>query len=614
MSLSKNRVLNIMTQYNNDPQQLIAILLDIQSASGINCVEKQWAELAAETLKVPLSKVYDVLTFYAMFSTEPRGEYVIEICNSTPCFFGGACKCKTGDVVKWFESAAGISMGQTTSDGKLSLFYTSCVGACDIGPVVKIGDEVYGDLNEEKVKVLIKDCYEGRLGDRGQGTGDRGSLFEGNECCVHDKITNNSSSSLVPRPSSLEEYLKNDGFVALKKAVSSTPESIIAEVKKAKLLGRGGAAYPAGNKWEHLLHIEETPKYIVCNADEGEPGTFKDKYIMENTPFKLIEGIIIAGVVFKAKAGYIYVRGEYRKLQKQLRAAIEETRTAGYLSKETIGHDFDIYIISGAGAYVCGENSALLNSTEGKVGRPRIKPPHLAEVGLFLQPTLVNNVESFANIPDIVNKGGDAYLQAGHPDSGGTKLVCLSGHVKNRGVFEVPLGKVTLHDIIYGENFGGGLADDCGKLKFFHLGGQSGPIGSPEQLDTVYSYTDLKNARLSVGSGAIVVMDESVSILEYLIGVTEFFIHESCGKCVPCREGNRQLLSILKKLTTPVGSPNAATCSAGIDDLATLKQLVHTMTSASFCGLGQTAAAALNSVWKLFKTEFEANVTTGGKK
>jgi NADH-quinone oxidoreductase subunit F len=395
-------------------------------------------------------------------------------------------------------------------------------------------------------------------------------------------------------PLSVTEYEKAGGFAALKKAASSTPEEIIAEVKKAKLLGRGGAAYPAGSKWEHLLHIDETPKYIVCNADEGEPGTFKDRLIMDKLPLKLLEGIIIAGLVFRAKAGYIYVRGEYRKLQKRLLAAIENVRAAGYLGK-----DFDIHVISGAGAYVCGENSALLNSTEGKVGRPRIKPPHLAEVGLFLQPTLVNNVESFANIPLIVNMGGDAYLQAGHPDSGGSKLICLSGHCKNRGVFEIPLGKVTLREAIYDAELGGGIAGDR-KLKFFHLGGQSGAIGSADQLDTVYSYTDLRKAGLSVGSGAIVVMDESVSIIEYLKGVTEFFIHESCGKCVPCREGNRRLLKILNKLAVRDG--------ATTDDLETLRRLIRTMTDASFCGLGQTAAAALNSAWKHFKAEFEANV------
>jgi NADH-quinone oxidoreductase subunit F len=409
------------------------------------------------------------------------------------------------------------------------------------------------------------------------------------------------SGSMGGNPVSVDEYVKTGGFSALKKAVTLNAENSIAEVKKAKLLGRGGAAYPAGNKWEHLLHISETPKYIVCNADEGEPGTFKDRLILEKLPLKLIEGIIIAGFTFNAKAGYIYVRGEYRTIQKQLLVALENARKAGFLGKNILGtgFDFDIAIVSGAGAYVCGENSALLNSTEGKVGRPRIKPPHLAEVGLFLQPTLVNNVESLASIPAIIGMGGDEFLKIGHPDSGGTKLICLSGHVRNRGVFEIPLGKVTLRDIIFDSELGGGMSDGK-QLKFFHLGGQSGPIGGTNLLDTVYSYTDLKKAGLSVGSGAVVVMDETVSVIEYLQCVTEFFMHESCGKCVPCREGNKQLRAILKKLSVPG--------MAGPGDLDTLRRLIRTMTDASFCGLGQTAAAALNSAWKHFKAEFEANV------
>jgi len=428
------------------------------------------------------------------------------------------------------------------------------------------------------------------------------------------KLTNilsigaNSSDSI-----SISEYENTGGFAALKKAVNMNGADIIAEVKKAQLLGRGGAAFPAGRKWEHLARINNTPKYIVCNADEGEPGTFKDRFIMDKLPLKLIEGIIIAGFTFQAKAGYIYVRGEYRKIQQKLLAALDNARKAGYLGRNILGtgFDYDIHIISGAGAYVCGENSALLNSTEGKVGRPRIKPPRLAEVGLFLQPTLVNNVETFTNIPLIINIGGDAYLEAGYPDSGGSKLICLSGHCRNRGVFEIPLGKVTLREIIYDAEFGGGICrgiageNSSGRLKFFHLGGQSGPIGCVDQLDTVYSYTDLKKAGLAVGSGAVVVMDESASILEYLISVTEFFIHESCGKCVPCREGNHQILKILKKLCIP-GEATA-------DDLQNLRRLAGTMSGAAFCGLGQSAATALNTAWKHFKAEFEANVCGEGK-
>ncbi|MDL2260398.1 NADH-quinone oxidoreductase subunit F, partial [Deltaproteobacteria bacterium OttesenSCG-928-K17] len=292
-------------------------------------------------------------------------------------------------------------------------------------------------------------------------------------------------------------------------------------------------------------------------------------------------------------------RGEYRKIQRILLEAITRAKGAGFLGKNILGRfDYEIHVISGAGAYVCGENSALLNSTEGKVGRPRIKPPHLAEVGLFLQPTLVNNVESLCSIPEII-KGGDNFRDLGMPDSGGTKLICLSGHVNNRGNYEIPLGDATLREIIFDPEMGGGIPGGK-RLKFFHLGGQSGPIGSPDQLDTIYSHRELSKAGLSVGSGAVVVMNEDVGIIEYLKGVTEFFLHESCGKCVPCREGNKQIYKILQKLD----QPGAATAS----DLALLRRLVTTMISASFCGLGQSAAVALNTAWKNFREEFEANV------
>ncbi len=402
-------------------------------------------------------------------------------------------------------------------------------------------------------------------------------------------------------PTSIEEYIGVGGYEALKKACSMTPEEIVSEVKAAKLLGRGGAGYPAGFKWEHLLRNPNFPKYIVCNADEGEPGTFKDKLILGKLPLKLIEGITIAGYVFGAKTAFIYVRGEYRNIQKTLIQCIENAKAAGLLGENILGKNFnfDIEVVSGAGAYVCGENSALLNSTEGKAGRPRIKPPHLADVGLFMQPTLVNNVETLATITDLILMGGEEFLKLGHPDSGGTKLVCLSGHSQNRGVFEVPMGGVTLRELIYDPELGGGLIDGT-RLKFFHLGGQSGPIGDMDQLDTIYAHSELRKVGLSVGSGAVVVMNEGVSILEYLKGVTEFFIHECCGKCVPCREGNKQIYKILCRLAQP-GVPVQK-------DLSTLRCLVDTMTTSAFCGLGQASSVALNSAWNLFKAEIEANV------
>lgn len=403
----------------------------------------------------------------------------------------------------------------------------------------------------------------------------------------------------VIRPDSVEDYVQAGGYEGLKQAFTMKAEEIIGEVKKAKLLGRGGAAYPAGSKWEQLLEIPESPKYIVINADEGEPGTFKDKILLEQDPLRVIEGMTIAGYVFNSHDGYIYIRGEYRAIQKVFQKAIDNAVQAGYLGKNIIGtgFEFNIHIMTGAGAYVCGENSALLNSIEGKAGRPRIKPPHLAEVGLFLLPTLVNNVESIANIPTIVLEGGDKYLSYGTKDSGGTKLICLSGNVANRGVFEIPFG-VSLRDAIYDPELGGGIPNGK-KLKFFHLGGQSGPIGGEAQLDTLYCYKALRNAGLSVGSGAIVVMDEDVCVIDYLKGVTEFFIHESCGKCTPCREGNKQIYAILCKISAGEAVP---------EDMDVLKRLIETMTNASFCGLGQSAAVALNTCWKLFKTEFEEHL------
>ena len=407
----------------------------------------------------------------------------------------------------------------------------------------------------------------------------------------------NYCSSITPE--SVEEYEKNGGFEGLRKAFKMKPAAIIAEVKAAKLLGRGGAAYPVGSKWEQLLEISDFPKYIVCNADEGEPGTFKDKLLLSQAPLQVIEGMIIAGYVFNSNDGYIYIRGEYKAVQRSFQKALDHAVEKGYLGTSILGTDFsfNIHVMTGAGAYVCGENSALLNSIEGKTGRPRTKPPHLAEVGLFLKPTLVNNVESFANIPVIIKISGEKYLSYGTKDSGGTKLVCLSGHAAKRGVYEVPFG-ITLRDIIYDPEIGGGISTGK-KLKFFHLGGQSGPCGIPEQLDTPYCYKALRDVKLAVGSGAIVVMDESVCVIDYLKSVTEFFIHESCGKCTPCREGNKQLYKILCKFTNGTGSQA---------DITIIEGLIDTMTKTSFCGAGQAASVALSTCLRYFKSEFEAHI------
>lgn len=401
-------------------------------------------------------------------------------------------------------------------------------------------------------------------------------------------------------PQSVEDYVSMGGFSALKKALTMEKMEIINEMLDANLLGRGGAAYPAGKKWKQLYNIEGEPKYIVCNADEGEPGTFKDKLLLKDDPMSIIEGMIIAGYVFNSQDGYIYIRGEYRIIQEKFKESLEACEKAGYLGDNICnsGYSFRIHVVSGAGAYVCGENSGLLNSIESKTGRPRVKPPHLAEVGLFSKPTLVNNVESFADVPLIVEMGGKAFAELGSEGDGGSKLVSICGNSVNRKVVEVGLGHVTLRDLIYDEEFGGGIADGK-ELKFYHLGGQSGPIGFPEQLDTPYTAKALKKEGLSVGSGAIVVLDEDMCIIDYLLKVCEFFIHESCGKCTPCREGNRHVHNILTKF---------AKGTATEEDFERLERLSATMALASSCGLGQAACTALDSCLKHRRAEFEAHM------
>ncbi|WP_207696692.1 NADH-quinone oxidoreductase subunit F [Enterococcus sp. DIV0212c] len=405
----------------------------------------------------------------------------------------------------------------------------------------------------------------------------------------------------MKQATNVEEYQEYNGFSGLLKAIKMDKEAILDELDLAHLRGRGGAAFPLGKKWRHLYGAKGDTKYIVCNADEGEPGTFKDKALLEHDPLSVIEGMVIAGYLFSAKAGYIYMRGEYRRIQKIFQEALDNAEKAGFLGENILGiqgFDYKITIISGAGAYVCGENSALLNSIEGKTGRPRVKPPHLADVGLYLQPTLVNNVESFAGIPVILREGGQAYRDLGTEDGGGTKLICLSGHIKNRGLYEVNLG-TPLKEILYSEEYGGGSATGR-PLKFIHFGGQSGPIGAVENLDDcIYSYEGLWDKDLSIGSGAIVVMDDQVSIVDYLVNVAAFFAHESCGKCTPCRLGTTRILELLTKFNMQ---------TAVLGDLERLEKMLMHVTNLSACGLGQSVANPMKSGLAYFPEEFEAGI------
>ena len=398
-------------------------------------------------------------------------------------------------------------------------------------------------------------------------------------------------------PESIDEYVNTGGYKALEKALKMPHEKIVDVVKASNLRGRGGAGFPTGIKMEAVMKAEGSPKYLVCNADEGEPGNFKDKYLLEKDPHQLIEGMIICAYAMGMVEGYIYIRGEYDEPIRLMGKAIEKARSRGFLGENILGSGFvfDIHIHTGAGAYICGEEFALIESLEGKAGRPRNKPPFPTISGIYNKPTLINNVETFSNIPYIIFEGADKFASIGTLSSSGTRLVSLSGNVNNRGVYEVPFG-ISIREIIF--NLGGGIPDNR-KIKMVQLGGASGPCIPESMLDLKMDYREMTENGLSMGSGAVIVIDDRYDILDIVRSTIRFFKRESCGKCTPCREGNRQILRILHRFDTETASQN---------DLKLLESLSSVMNQTSFCGLGQAAPTALQTTLKYFRQEYKARI------
>lgn len=391
----------------------------------------------------------------------------------------------------------------------------------------------------------------------------------------------------------LDHYCNSGGYSALAKVLAQGPETSLKEIADAGLLGRGGAAFPTAKKIEMVRSNSEEVRYIICNADEGEPGTFKDRFIMTHIPFQLLEGIAITAFLAGASQGYIYVRHEYPEAQKILHESIEVAERYGFLGKNILGSNFSLSLelFSGAGSYLCGEETALLSSIEGKKGRPRLKPPYPTQAGLWQKPTLINNVETLTNIPKIIEKGAAWYRSLGTPDSPGTKLISLSGDVTNRGLFEVPFG-ITFAQII--NEYGGGPKSGR-TIKAVNIGGASGVVVPPSMLHTPLEYLACIQAGITIGSGAIFVLDNTRSILANVQNRLRFFLHESCGKCTPCREGLRQANIIIDKLLAGEAVSN---------DVCTLERYTQAIQDASFCGLGQAAGNSLRSSLAYYRQEY----------
>ncbi|HPU29256.1 MAG TPA: NADH-quinone oxidoreductase subunit NuoF [Syntrophorhabdaceae bacterium] len=399
-------------------------------------------------------------------------------------------------------------------------------------------------------------------------------------------------------PENIDEYIAAGGYEAIAKVLHNmSPEDVVNEVKASGLMGRGGAGFPTGLKWEFAIKTPEDEKFVICNADEGEPGTFKDRLILEGDPHKLIEGMLIAGYAIKANTGFVYIRGEYGLSIERIEKAIADARAYGLLGKNILDSNFsfDIFVKKGAGAYVCGEETALIESLEGKRGHPRNKPPFPINAGLWGKPTLVNNVETLANIPEIIRNGADWYRGYGTDKCPGTKVYTILGHVQTPGLIEAEMG-TTLKEIIF--EYGGGIKD--GKaFKGALIGGAAGAFIGPEMLDVKMDFVNLREYAAALGSGAILVMNEDTDMVDMLKSVLHFFKHESCGHCVPCRLGTARLVEIIDNIALSRGKK---------EDIDNLFDITNAMKAASFCLLGQSVSLPVSSALKYFRDEFMARV------
>ena len=484
---------------------------------------------------------------------------------------------------------------------------TGCQGICELGPLVRIQK---GDNCVQYTKVQMDDCEEifkaSVLGDE---IVERLLYKQNNETFIApDDIPFIKKQTRVALENcgkydaeSLDEYLVGGGFKAMEKAMSEmTPDEVIEEVTNSGLRGRGGGGFPAGRKWQQVARQKETIRYVVCNGDEGDPGAFMDGSVMEGDPYRLIEGMMIAAYAVRANDGYIYVRAEYPNSVKRLRGAIAELEKRGLLGENILGSGFNfhMHINRGAGAFVCGEGSALTASIEGSRGMPRVKPPRTVEQGLWAKPTVLNNVETYANVPNIVLNGAEWYKSIGTEGTPGTKTFSLTGSIQNTGLIEVPMG-TTLREIIF--EIGGGLKDGA-KFKAVQIGGPSGGCLTEEHLDVPLDFDSVKKYGAIVGSGGLVVMDENTCMVEVARFFMGFTQRESCGKCGPCRIGTKRMLEILEKITEGKGT---------MEDLEKLEETANFVKERSLCGLGKSAPLPVLSTMKNFREEYLEHILEG---
>lgn len=590
--------------------RLIEELHGIQETSGRNWLPPEELDALADRFGMLRGDIRGVASYYSMLSLRPRGRHVIRLCVSPVCRMMGS-----EDLLEFLSRELGVPPGGTTQDGLFTLEECQCLGQCGLSPAMMVDGRVFVRLTPDSARKAL-DLY------RVPDAEDRPAAAAGSAASVEPDPARPAASSCpgetrialryidVHDPGDIGSYERAGGWAGLRAALKRNPEDLVADFTKAGLRGRGGAGFPTGTKERSAAQTcEDCDRYVVVNADEGEPGTFKDRVILEREPQLLLEGLVISAYAIGARMGYVYIRGEYTRSIRNLRTAIGQAKAAGYLGENILGSgfDFDVEIRRGAGSYLCGEELTLLESLEGKRGYPRIKPPFPAERGLWGKPTLVNNVETLANVPWISEKGADAYLALGVPGSPGTKIFCVSGDVARPGFYEAELG-ISLRDLV--EGFAGGVVPAPGTTDSSSrgrsgsvrteaarpgaepvailLGGAAGTFASSARMDIRLDYDTLKKEGLTLGSGAVIVLGPGRDPADTLRAILEFFRHESCGKCVPCRVGTDRLAESGRVLAGARPGERA-------EILGYMVEEARRMAATSLCPLGQSPILPLAS-------------------
>ncbi len=563
------------------PEQAVIPLLH-HCMEGKHYISDRDIEHVARATGLSTSEVLGIGTFYQHFSFSPMGKHVIWVCLTTPCLFQGGTQ-----LLERFSRELGIGLEETTPDGQFTIRPAQCLGHCAGPPCFMVDEDVHTDVALDDISRVLDEYRHDRTVQ---------SIYPAGPPIKGETMAFGGLASDVTLD--FDAYRKRGGYQAFEKVVKSmTREEVREEIKKSGLAGRGGGDFPTYRKIEAVMNHPNRPHYLACNADEGEPGTFKDRYIMERDPHSLIEGMLIAAYTIDAPLSYIYIRAEYPHAFRILEKAIREAEEHNFMGDNILGAGFShtMRVYRGAGAYICGEETSMINSLEGKRGYPRNKPPRISDVGLWDKPSEVQNVETLANIPEIIRKGGEWYYNLGNPKSPGSKLFCLSGHIQKPGLYEVPLG-LSLRDLIY--DLGGGIPNGR-TLKALLPAGSASKLLLPEHLDLSLDYPSIAKVGAFLGSASVIVIDDSVCMVDLAYWIAAFSHHESCGQCTPCRDGTENVYEILIKILQGEGKP---------EYLDLIKNIGGYMREASICGLGTTAPNIPLSSIAFFEEEWHEHI------